>query len=97
MGYTRHSLAGTCGIPHEGERVYIRVDDPDPSDDGTPGWPARVHWGDGRCWSVSRVLSRNEFGRAFFGNLCVRYEVEIRGKIRLIWWEHGDWFVSRLR
>mgnify|MGYP007003878421 FL=1 len=39
--------------------------------------------------------ARSAFGRAIFGNLCVRYDVCIARQRKTVWWEHGDWFVER--
>lgn len=91
----KHSLAGTCGIPTDAQRIYIPedangADDPDhgPSD------PVTIHWLDGRSWKVESIYARQEFGRAIFGNLCVRYDVCIARQRKTVWWEHGDWFVD---
>lgn len=85
----RRSLAGTNGIPTEAERAYIEVDA-----DGLElyAWhkdvrcidfsrvrPRRVHWPDGRFWVVEGVFYKREFGSAVFGNLCVRFDVGIKG------------------
>lgn len=101
----RHSLAGTNGIPAESDRVYVVVDA-----DGLDlyAWhkdvrkvdfsrvrPRRVHWPDGRYWDVEGVFSKREFGRAAFGNLCVRFDVGIKRRSRQLFWEDGKWFVRR--
>ena len=101
----RRSLAGTNGIPTEAERVYVDVD----ADElGLYAWhkdarqvdfsrvrPYRVHWPDGRFWDVEGVFSKREFGRAIFGNLCVRFDVGIKGRSHALYWEAGRWFVRR--
>ena len=46
-------------------------------------------------WQVESIYFRSEFGRALFGNLCVRYDVCIAKQRKTVWWEHGDWFVER--
>ena len=78
----KHSLAGTCGIPTEDRRIYIPVD-VNGTDDPDRG-P-----------QVESIYFRSEFGRALFGNLCVRYDVCIAKQRKTVWWEHGDWFVER--
>lgn len=92
----KHSLAGTCGIPTEDRRIYIPVDVNGTDDpDRGPSDPVTIHWPDGRSWQVESIYFRSEFGRALFGNLCVRYEVCIAKQRKTVWWEHGDWFVER--
>lgn len=93
----RASLAGRCGIPTERERIYIRVDmaagSPGPGDHDAH--PVRLHWPDGRWWNIESVYSVRSFGRAEFGNLCVKWTVCIRRTPKVIWWEQGRWFVAK--
>lgn len=92
----KHSLAGTCGIPREPERIYIRVDTiADDSPTTGPADPQYIHWADGRCWKTESIYCRQEFGRMIFGNLCVRYDICIARQRRTLWWENGRWFVRR--
>lgn len=95
----RHSLAGTCGIPVMGERVYVEVDaESDEAAIGEEGLrPVRIHWADGRSWKVERICGRREFGRRIFGNLCVRYEVVIRTRPKTLWHDKTGWFVRARR
>lgn len=88
------SLAGTCGIPAEEDRIYVKVDAAEDARFDIVSWPKRIYWNDGRSWEISSVNSRNEFGRADFGNLCVKCEVRIGRCLKTIWWEHGQWFVA---
>lgn len=46
-------------------------------------------------WDIQASSSRGEFGREIFGNLCVHVCATVRGRQRDLWWEHGDWFVSK--
>lgn len=96
MIHKRHSLAGTCGIPAEPSRIYIQVDAiaPDSPTEG-PARPQTIHWPDGRSWHVESIYLRQEFGRAVFGNLCVRYDICIAKQRKTVWWEAGRWFVGR--
>lgn len=92
----KHSLAGTCGIPTDAQRIYIPVDANGADDpDHGPSDPVTIHWPDGRSWKVESIYSHQEFGRAIFGNLCVRYDVCVARQRKTVWWEHGDWFVER--
>lgn len=93
--YKKHSLAGTCGIPREAERIYIEVDKTSDDRDGFPADPRIIHWPDGRSWHVESIYCRRGFGRAIFGNLCVRFDVCIARQRKTVWWEHGDWFVAK--
>ena len=92
----KHSLAGTCGIPREPERIYIQVDTiADDSPTTGPADPQYIHWADGRCWKTESIYCRQEFGRMICGNLCVRYDICIARQRRTLWWENGRWFVRR--
>lgn len=93
----RASLAGTCGIPNEEDRVRVRVDY---SIEGglvteRSVRPQRIHWADGRSWTITSIYECREFGRRSFGNLCICWTVCIAGCRRELWWEHGDWFVEK--
>lgn len=45
----KHSLAGTCGIPTDAQRIYIPVDANGADDpDHGPSDPVTIHWPDGR-------------------------------------------------
>lgn len=90
----RKSLAGTNGIPREGERAYVRVDAIGGDTDPMTARITEVALGDGRSWPVDSVVSRRSFGRAVLGNLCVRVDVIIAKRPKRIWWEGGRWFVS---
>ena len=93
----RASLAGRCGIPVERERIYVRVDMAEeslsPTDRGQH--PVRLWWPDGRSWHIESVYGVRRFGRAEFGNLCVRWTVCICRQPRDLWWERGRWFVAK--
>ena len=93
--YKKHSLAGTCGIPIEADRIYIEVDKASDDINGFPADPRIIHWPDGRFWVVESIYGRYDFGRAIFGNLCVRFDVCIAKQKKTVWWEHGDWFVAK--
>lgn len=92
----RKSLAGTCGIPRERERVYVKVLDKAGSDVGLRSGqvPKKIVVPGSAPWDVDAVSREREFGRELFGNLCVRFAVTVRGMRKTLWWEHGDWFVS---
>lgn len=97
-GYPRRaSLAGRCGIPTERERIYVQVDMAGESISPVEHseHPVRLWWPDGRSWNIESVYSVRSFGRAEFGNLCLRWTVCILRTPRVIWWEQGRWFVSR--
>ena len=93
----RKSLAGTCGIPREQDRVYVKTFDEDGfarvyCPDAVPKRVSAPRLG---TWDIRASSSRREFGREIFGNLCVHVCVTVRGRQRDLWWEHGDWFVSK--
>lgn len=95
--YRHKSLAGTCGIPPERDRVYVRAFDGNGvegaySPDAVPRKVSAPSLG---IWEIQASSSRREFGREIFGNLCVHVIVTVRGRQRSLWWEHGDWFVSK--
>ena len=97
-GYPRRaSLAGRCGIPSENDRIYVRVDmateSLSPTDRGEH--PVRIWWPDGRSWNIESVYSVRSFGRAVFGNLCLKWTVCICRAPKVIWWENGRWFVAK--
>lgn len=93
----RKSLAGTCGIPREQDRLYVMTFDKSgfaktyPSDDV----PEKVLVPYLGIWDIQACSFRREFGREIFGNLCVHITVTVRGQQRNLWWEHGDWFVAK--
>lgn len=92
------SLAGTCGIPTESERLYVHVDVSDVPElyDGRPAdYPVRITLPDGRSWRVAGVRERRTWGREQLGTLVERYECQLGHSktSRFIWREHGDWFV----
>lgn len=93
----RKSLAGTCGIPREQERIYVRTFDGDGLERAYPpgSVPKKVSAPSLGVWEIQASSSRWEFGREIFGNLCVHICVTVKGGQRDLWWEHGDWFVSR--
>lgn len=93
----RKSLAGTCGIPREEARVYVTTFDENGFERLYPpsAVPAKVFAPRLGIWDIQASSSRREFGREIFGNLCVRITVTVRGTPRALWWEHGDWFVSK--
>lgn len=101
MGQTRYgvrkSLAGRCGIPAEADRIYVGVDTQAVNASPTT-WdsrPVAVYWPDGRSWKIESIYRKREYGRAEFGNRCVRYDVCIRKQEKTIWCENGAWFVER--
>lgn len=58
----KHSLAGTCGIPTDAQRIYIPVDANGADDpDHGPSDPVTIHWPDGRSWKVESIYARQEF------------------------------------
>ena len=91
--FKKHSLAGTCGIPVEGRRIYIDVDTKGSVNfNHGPADPRVIHWPDGRSWTVESIYDRREYGRAIFGNLCVEVGVCIAKQRKTIWWEGGRRF-----
>ena len=51
----KHSLAGTCGIPTDAQRIYIPVDANGADDpDHGPSDPVTIHWPDGRSCAGTR-------------------------------------------
>lgn len=93
----RASLAGRCGIPLERDRVYVGVDTALDGGALEPAAvrPVRIRWPDGRSWEIRSIYDRREFGRAAFGNLCVRWAVCVARRRRELFWEHGDFFVAK--
>lgn len=93
----RKSLAGTCGIPKEQDRIYVKTFDGDGFEKAYPPGiiPKKVSAPSLGTWEIQASSSRREFGREIFGNLCVHVVVTVRGRQRNLWWEHGDWFVSK--
>lgn len=89
------SLAGTCGIPREAERVYVGVFlvPPPHADAYSQAVPRRVTWPDGRSWEVERAKLSRTFGVPYLGTYVERWEVYIRRRSRTLWWEAGRWFV----
>lgn len=80
------NLAGTCGIPAMGERLYVSV----LYDRGVEGRgliPRRITLPDGRSWEVGSILSRREFGREIFGNLVICFEVGLRRGSMTVWYD----------
>lgn len=93
----RKSLAGTCGIPKEQDRIYVKTFDRDGFEKAYPPGviPKKVSAPSLGIWEIQASSSRREFGRELFGNLCVYVCVTVRGRQRDLWWEHGDWFVDK--
>lgn len=93
----RRSLAGTCGIPVERDRIYVQVDMEEESLSPTERGehPVRIHWPDGRSWHIESVYAMRTFGREIFDNLCVRWTVCICHEPKDLWWEGGKWFVAK--
>lgn len=86
------NLAGTCGIPSMEERVRVKVAyEIDP--EGVDPFPREVTLPDGHTWEVLGILSREEFGRAIFGNLVICFEVGLRRGSLTIWFGDTGWFV----
>ena len=93
----RHSLAGTNGIPREGERRYLRVVT-ECAEDGRVRVD-QVIWPDGRRFPVASTTHVRTLGRWDMGNLVEEYEISLkrRGRPearRTVWWERGRWFVA---
>ena len=87
----RKSLAGKCGIPFEKDRVYMKAEK-------GPQWrgvPDVLRFEDGRIWRTGYLVSKEEFGRDFFANVCTHYEVYVGDEIKHIWEEYGRWFTRR--
>lgn len=93
----RKSLAGTCSIPQEKDRVYVKTFDKDGLERTYPPdtVPKRISAPFLGTWDIQASSSRREFGREIFGNLCVHVTVTVPGGQRDLWWEHGDWFVPK--
>ena len=93
----RKSLAGTCGIPKEQDRIYVKTFDVDGLERVYPpsAVPKKESAPSLGAWEIQASSSRREFGREIFGNLCVHIRVTVKGRQRDLWWEHGDWFVLR--
>ena len=93
----RRSLAGRCGIPREDERVYVAVEMAAvcvaPGQRGER--PASIRWPDGRAWRIQGVYATQRFGRAELGDLCERWDVEVRGRRVELWRERGAWFAAK--
>lgn len=92
------SLAGTNGIPVEGERTYLRVVC---EIDETGGCrPLEVIWADGRRFKVGSATLLRSYGRWNLGNYVAAYEITIKrhsrsNARRVIWWERGRWFTRK--
>ena len=41
------------------------------------------------------MVSREEFGRDFFANVCRHYKVYVSDDVKDLWEEHGRWFTKR--
>lgn len=92
------SLAGTCGIPTEDDRLYVRVDVsevPEAYDGRIADYPVRITLPDGRSWRVTGVRERRTWGREHLGTLVERYECLLapRNTPHHLWREHNSWFV----
>lgn len=66
--------------------------------------PTSIIWEDGRKYPIDRVLSVRPAPALKAGGQGDRYEIEIRGKSRYIWFTHNEdisdkcvgwWFVER--
>lgn len=92
----RRSLAGTCGIPKEQDRIYVEtLDEKGIARTYPPDIvPKKVSAPCLGTWDIQASSFRREFGREIFGNLCVYVSVTVRGRRHDLWWEHGGWFVS---
>lgn len=68
----RKSLAGTCGIPREQDRVYVKTFDEDGLERAYPpdAVPKRVSVPCLGTWDVQASSSRREFGREIFGTFA---------------------------
>lgn len=93
------SLAGTCGIPREEDRVYIGMESTINHDANGTEYEVlrRVIWPDGRSWKIDSTYHHQTYGRSFFGNLVERWEVCIMRQRKTIWREHGEFFVAKKR
>ena len=92
MAYRGKDLAGTCGIPRHGERVYVEVEMARSL--GSPlSRPVSITWPDGRSWQVDGARPVAEFGREAFGNLVTRWEITIGRHITTLWHDKEGWFV----
>lgn len=92
------SLAGTNGIPVEGDRTYLRVVC---EIDETGGCrPLEVVWVDGRRFEVGSATLLHSYGRWDLGNYVAAYEITIKRRSRsnarrVIWRECGRWFTRK--
>lgn len=87
----RHSLEGKCGIPFEKDRVYLKAEQ-------GPQWrgvPDVLRFEDGRVWKTGYLVSREEFGRDFFANVCRHYQVYVGEDVKDLWEEYGRWFTKQ--
>lgn len=87
-------LVGRCGIPYDGERVYVQVEcTVGPMGDVRPYF---IDWAPGRRYEVTSCSEATEWGRWEAGNVVRRWHIEIgRGVWRELWWERGRFFVRR--
>lgn len=96
--YKGPDLAGRCGIPDHGERTPVAVETVGGGQLAAEAMPRVITWSDGRRFLVKGVSARCEFGREVFGNLVVRYLVEVGSyhSIRELWYDMREgWFVRR--
>lgn len=93
----RKSLADTCGIPREQDRIYVKTFDGGGFERAYPpaAVPKQVSAPSLGIWEIQASSSRREFGREIFGNLCVHVVVTVRGRQCNLWREHGNWFIAR--
>ncbi|MDO4428573.1 MAG: hypothetical protein Q4B91_03580 [Atopobiaceae bacterium] len=56
--------------------------------------PVEITWVDGRRFPVVSCCTPRSYGRWDYGNLVLRWEVELVGHAwRSLYWERGQWFV----
>lgn len=92
-------LSGTCGIPFEGERVYVEVECRLRGLNDDVDVPKRLIWPDGRSMPIRSTARHVTHGRAVFGNLVERFDVFMghSDEVRTLWRQDGRWFVSKTR
>lgn len=92
-------LSDTCGIPFEGERIYVEVECRLRGLNDDVNVSKRLIWPDGRSWPIRSTARHVTHGRAVFGNPVERFDVFMghSDEVRTLWRQDGRWFVSKTR